>query len=193
MLTVLRLDGCDAKAEIQANSLVPRTGPDCSSLAHKLRCRASDRQNPTVPDMPELTIGRMAKLYGLHRSTLYEAVSKGRVTAGFNAKGQRVIDLSEMIRVYGEPPSNARHPTPLPDIQPDSDQTALINELRRQTAVIERMAERIEKLEATMLALPAPPQPAKGTHEPTAPEIGEKPVKGFDDILARLNARRQQH
>ena len=54
--------------------------------------------------MPELTIGRMAKLYGLHRSTLYEAVERGHVTAGFNGKGQRVVELSEMIRRYGEPP-----------------------------------------------------------------------------------------
>lgn len=56
--------------------------------------------------MPALTIGRMAKLYGLHRSTLYEAIEKGRVTAGHNGKKQRVIDLSEMIRVYGEPSGN---------------------------------------------------------------------------------------
>ena len=62
--------------------------------------------------MTKLTIGRMAKLYGLHRSTLYEAVAKGRVNAGHDGKGQRVIDLSEMIRVYYEPPGR---PTPSPD------------------------------------------------------------------------------
>lgn len=62
--------------------------------------------------MSKLTIGRMAKLYGLHRSTLYEAVGKGRVTATPDGKGQQVIDLSEMIRVYGEPTGN---PTLSPD------------------------------------------------------------------------------
>lgn len=74
-----------------------------------------DRQNPTLPYMSKLTIGRMAKLYSLHRSTLHEAVAKGRVTAGHDGKGQRVIDLSEMIRVYGEPPGR---PTPEPYTQP---------------------------------------------------------------------------
>ena len=59
--------------------------------------------------MAKLTIGRMAKLYGLHRSTLHEAVSKGRVTAGLDGKGQKVIDLSEMIRVYGEPQGITLH------------------------------------------------------------------------------------
>lgn len=70
--------------------------------------------------MSKLTIGRMAKLYGLHRSTLHEAVAKGRVSAGHDGKGQRVIDISEMIRVYGEP---AGRPTPLPDtptVAPDA-------------------------------------------------------------------------
>ena len=65
--------------------------------------------------MAKLTIGRMANLYGLHRSTLHEAVTKGRVTAGLDGKGQKVIDLSEMIRVYGEPSGFTRHsPTPPP-------------------------------------------------------------------------------
>ena len=59
--------------------------------------------------MAKLTIGRMANLYGLHRSTLHEAVAKGRVTAGLDGKGQKVIDLSEMIRVYGEPQSSPLH------------------------------------------------------------------------------------
>lgn len=64
--------------------------------------------------MAKLTIGRMAKLYGLHRSTLHEAVSKGRVTAGLDGKGQKVIDLSEMIRVYGEPQGITLHRPTLP-------------------------------------------------------------------------------
>jgi len=69
--------------------------------------------------MAKLTIGRMATLYGLHRSTLHEAVAKGRVTASLDGKGQKVIDLSEMIRVYGEAPGQARQsPTPTPDTHP---------------------------------------------------------------------------
>lgn len=75
--------------------------------------------------MAKLTIGRMAKLYGLHRSTLHEAVAKGRVTAGLDGKGQKVIDLSEMIRVYGEPgsaslqsPTLKPTPSPTPETPP---------------------------------------------------------------------------
>lgn len=116
--------------------------------------------------MAELTVGRMAKLYGLHRSTLYEAIDKGRLSCGFNAKGQKVIDLSEMIRVHGEPPNDARHPTPsrqTPKTTPDSSE--LLDEIRKQTAVIERMADRIERLEQALLTLP-PPSTQEGTKQP---------------------------
>lgn len=76
---------------------------------------------PAAPDMPAFTLGRLAKLYGMHRSTVYEAVEKGRVSAGLDGKGQKVIDLSEAIRVWGEPPTgqtakpDTRHPAPVAD------------------------------------------------------------------------------
>ena len=88
--------------------------------------------------MPAFTLGRLAKLYGFHRSSVYEAVDKGRVSAGRDLNGQRVIDLSEAIRVWGEPPTNptpqpdtpagpdTRHPTPQPGIMSE-----LLEEVRR--------------------------------------------------------------
>lgn len=99
--------------------------------------------------MPAFTLGRLAKLYGFHRSSVYEAVDKGRVSAGRDLNGQRVIDLSEAIRVWGEPPTNptpqpdtngdptARHPTPPPGIMSE-----LLEELRQMRA--EQQAEREE-------------------------------------------------
>ena len=107
--------------------------------------------------MPTLTIGRMAKLYGLHRSTLYEAVARGRVTAGVNGKGQREIDLSEMIRVYGEPPGQARqNPTPSPDA-PDTTAQAMLEELRA-------LRLEVEQLLADLRRLPPPEAPREPPH-----------------------------
>lgn len=77
--------------------------------------------------MSKLTLGRIAKLYGLHRSSLYEAVHKGRVSAGFNGKGQRVIDLAEMIRVYGEPSGS-------PTVPPDTSTPVLDSHPTHQTS-----------------------------------------------------------
>ena len=112
--------------------------------------------------MPQMTIGRMAKLYGLHRSTLYEAIGKGRVTAPVNGKGQKVLDLSEMIRVYGEPPGQEfpllQNPTPKTDAIPDTP-----NVLEKFDALLEIVKEQRDELRqlreevAQLRRLPAPP------------------------------------
>lgn len=127
--------------------------------------------------MPMLTIGRAAKLYGMHRSTLYEAVAKGRVSAGIDGKGQRVIDLAEMIRRYGEPPGSSRQ-NPTPDAGPalplqDAALQPLIDELRL-------LREEVAQLREALLVLEHRPEPAA----PPAP--AEAPAKSFADLLAHL-------
>ncbi len=44
----------------------------------------------------------MANLYGLSRGALYDKVSKGVLTATLNEQGQKVIDMVDMIVLYGE-------------------------------------------------------------------------------------------
>jgi hypothetical protein len=117
--------------------------------------------------MTTLTIGRMAKLYGLHRSTLHEAVAKGRVTAGHDGKGQRVIDLSEMIRVYGEPTGR---PTPPPDTQTLADDThptppdtaagwaELVNELRLLREEVAGLRQELRLIEHKPATAPGTPE-----------------------------------
>lgn len=140
--------------------------------------------------MTKLTIGRMAKLYGLHRSTLHEAVAKGRVNAGHDGKGQRVIDLSEMIRVYGEAPNR---PTPLPDTQPTAFDTRptpsdiptgwaeMVIELRLLREEVAGLRQELRLLEhkpATDTAANltpteiAPPATEKAQPEPKAESVG---------------------
>lgn len=165
---------------------------------------------PTLPDMPELTIGRMAQLYGLHRSSLYEAVGKGRVTAGFNSKEQRVIDLSEMIRVYGEPPSKPSKPSK-PDI-PDTSKNQ--PEIARPTRdpyselsdELRLLRQEVRELREAMRTLPAPGQLAihpdhRLEERPSAPPSNAVPAKedaprdrpppaqSFGDLLERLKNR----
>ncbi|MDN3554354.1 hypothetical protein QWY74_12970 [Halomonas almeriensis] len=126
----------------------------------------------------------MATLYGLHRSTLYEAVDKGRVTAQVNGKGQKVLDLSEMIRVYGEPPGQTaltqQNPTPSSDNDPTPTTERLLAELveltRHQGEELRRLREEV----ATLRRLP-PPGPDQGdpeqnptdTQDPDPPDNGD--------------------
>lgn len=139
--------------------------------------------------MPQLTIGRMANLYGLHRSTLYEAVGKGRVTAAVNGKGQKVVDLSEMIRVYGEPPgqetSLLQNPTPKPDALPDTPNVlekfdALLEVVKEQRDELRQLREEVAQLRR----LPAPPSgPAQ---EATATQPKDQDPYGLRSLVQSL-------
>lgn len=146
--------------------------------------------------MSKLTLGRMAKLYGLHRSTLYEAVDKGRVSAGFDGKGQRVVDLSEMIRVYGEPPGS---PTPKPDTStPISDSgptpagwaemTAELRLLREEVAGLRQELRLIGHDAVRPQAEARPPlgdEPPAAVH-PQIEEVERAKPQSFADLLDAL-------
>lgn len=141
---------------------------------------------PAAPDMPAFTLGRLAKLYGMHRSTVYEAVEKGRVSAGLDGKGQKVIDLSEAIRVWGEPPTDqtakpdTRQPAPMADPTPSPDTLApLLEELRL-------LREEVAGLRAELRLIEhkpgKPPMGEKGGREPPSGQ-----AKSFADLLAALD------
>lgn len=136
--------------------------------------------------MAKLTIGRMANLYGLHRSTLHEAVAKGRINAGLDGKGQKVIDLSEMIRVYGEPPVSARHsPTPIPDTLQTSildTLTPLLEELRLLREEVRELRGMMYLLEHKTEILPAQPQAsAASASTPQTPATWASLLSALDE------------
>lgn len=51
----------------------------------------------------QLTTGQAAAAYGVHRSTVHRAIKAGRITATRRGDGTRVVDLAELIRLWGEP------------------------------------------------------------------------------------------
>lgn len=115
------------------------------------------------------TIGKMAKLYALHRSTLYEAVQKGRVSASErDGKGQRLIDLAEMIRVYGEPPGRAPTPDQTPTVTSPDTMQDLLTELRALRLEVAELRQTMQRIE----------------HKP------EPPTDPFADIFADLSKKR---
>ncbi|MGQ7254884.1 helix-turn-helix domain-containing protein [Vreelandella titanicae] len=152
----------------------------------------------------QFTITEAANLYGKQRKTLYRHIESGRLSAGVRGDGKRVIDLAELIRCYGETPNTpAASDTELTRDAPQGDTLmtrALLDEMRKQTAVIERMSERIEQLEQALLRLPAPAEPppaqtasapiepAQST-PPQAPATANNPPRDFSDLLARFENR----
>lgn len=152
--------------------------------------------------MPAFTLGRIAKLYGLHRSTVYEAVAKGRVSAGLDRNGQRVVELAEAIRVWGEPPgrptpkpdtrhpAEQAHPTPLPDsLGPLLEELRLLREevagLRAELRLLEHRPQHPPPVEERRPAKAGNPALEEKKFERTEGEQ-PKPAKSFADLLKAL-------
>ena len=60
--------------------------------------------------MAWVTVRQATELTGKARSSLYRDMAKGRVSYRTEADGGRVVDTSELIRVYGELPQFAYNP-----------------------------------------------------------------------------------
>lgn len=117
-----------------------------------------------------LTPSAAAKLYGIHRATLYRHMASGRISWVLEPDNSRALDLSELIRCYGEPPgnatSNATHATP----NINSDATPATERLLAELVELTRMqGEELRKLReevATLRSLPPPPE----NSPPAAPQ-----------------------
>lgn len=142
----------------------------------------------------QFTITEAANLYGKQRKTLYRHLDSGLLSSGVRGDGKRVIDLSELIRCYGEPPgkipASDTYSTRDDSASDTLDTQALLDELRKQTAVIERMSERIEQLEQALLRLPAPVEPETlQSGPPKEPTQSREPLRDFSDLLMRFESR----
>jgi len=141
---------------------------------------------PAAPYMPAFTLGRLAKLYGMHRSTVYEAVEKGRVSAGLDGKGQKVIDLSEAIRVWGEPPTDQTEKPDTRQPAPMADQTYPTDALQPLLEELRLLREEVAGLRAELRLIEhkpdKPPMVKKGGEQPPS-----GPVGSFADLLAALD------
>ena len=102
--------------------------------------------------MPKFTVAELSKKYGIARTSIYDRMKNGSISYEIDDRNRKVIDLSEMQRVYGTPDSKA---TSKAD-SAETDNTTielykqLIEELRqdKQDAKVreERMYKEIESL-----------------------------------------------
>lgn len=138
------------------------------------------------------TISQAAQLYGKARSTIHRAIASGRLSCSFRGDGVRVIDLAELIRLWGEPIQSPDE-TQQNATQPDDDaQQGLVAELRALREEVKRLREEVRELRT----LPAPgqlaahPDDAKPpAPEPSSPVTTDIPPRNFGDVLARFEAR----
>jgi len=94
--------------------------------------------------MAKLTISKMANLYGLSRGALYDKVSKGILTATLNEQGQKVIDMVDMIVLYGEAKTNK-------SVQVEQQQTVQNSSIQTELDSIELYKKMLEMSENARL------------------------------------------
>lgn len=136
----------------------------------------------------QLSISEAARLYNKHRATVHRNIKSGLLSCSYRGDGTRAIDLSELIRAYGEPPNKPPEMQQNATPPPDDVQQAMLHELQAMRAELVALRQEVAELKR----LPAP-QPTSETvtsgpsHE--KPEPKRKPVTSFEEVLARFSGR----
>lgn len=131
-----------------------------------------------------LTPSDAANLFGIHRATLYRHMASGRLSWVLEPNGSRALDMSELIRCYGEPPGNA---TPdATDATTSASEDATPATVRLLTELVEltrRQSEELHRLREEVAALRRlPPPPDQGDTPQAADEADN--WSSFSDLPA---------
>lgn len=101
--------------------------------------------------MAKVGAQRAAELTGKSKSTIQRAMNNGKISFDVDSSGRRVIDVSELERVYGLKKSSM-----VADVQPEvSADNAIQHELEKAKTMLEteRMRMRIKMLEEQVHSL----------------------------------------
>ncbi len=88
-----------------------------------------------------MTVGELAKLYGLNRQSIYKRINKGDLSKGSDGK----IDFAEAIRVFGEPSERNQNVTALQstELQKQTE----VDTLRLQVEMLQKQLKKAEETE----------------------------------------------
>lgn len=88
-----------------------------------------------------MTVGELAKLYGLNRQSIYKRINKGDLSKGSDGK----VDLAEAIRVLGEPSERNQNVTTLhsTELQKQTE----VDSLKLQVDMLQRQLRKAEETE----------------------------------------------
>jgi len=126
--------------------------------------------------------------------TLHRHCGSGRVTSRLSDDGQRLIDLSELIRAYGEPPNSVTPPKvsqryPPGDTPKSERDDLLLRELQALREQVTQLQEEVRELRR----LPAPGQLQEDLERASPAEAEpQRPsgqITGFGDLLKRFEAK----
>lgn len=145
----------------------------------------------------KLNLSQAARLYGKQRKTLYRHIESGRLSSTIQGDGRQVVDMSELIRCYGEPPgqpdTEKTHPPGFSDTGLTHRLIAELVELNRQQAEqLATLSGEVRQLREQMQRLPPPSPPEAPTappQQPQEPKVSNHPLRSLADVLARFEGR----
>lgn len=146
-----------------------------------------------------MSVGELSKLYGIHRQSIYKRINKGDLSKNRDGK----IDLSEAIRVFGEP---SQRSTQNVTLQSQATQkSAELDIMRQQVDMLQKQLELAQEREAfqreqlqakdnqieslqRLLGAPKPQQQAEQVQEPTPEPIQpiQTPITESKPIIQKL-------
>lgn len=89
--------------------------------------------------MTTLSLSQVSKQFKVNRSTIYRAVSSGRLSR----RADGTFDLAEVIRCFGEPVAVQQPTQQLKPVEPNQDQAKMIEQLQKE---LQRYIEREDRL-----------------------------------------------
>ena len=107
--------------------------------------------------MAQFTIAGAARAAGVGRATIQRALKAGRLSATTNEQGERVIDMAELLRVFG-PLKQGEQPASSIMSQLDTGgeqglSAVLVEVLREQLRKAEEREQQVQQEKARLLAL----------------------------------------
>lgn len=114
-----------------------------------------------------LTVSEAAKLYGFARSTINRKLTSGRMSSTVRGDGVRVVALSELIRVWGEPHQAEEA------VQQDAPPAEVFNDMLEE---LRALRSEVAELKAHMMRLPAPETVSQPNHATPAPAPTDAPA-----------------
>lgn len=91
--------------------------------------------------MKALSVIELAKLYGMNRQSIYKRINKGDLTKNSDGK----IDLTEAIRVFGEPSQRSQHNVTLQS--KETQKSAELDILKQQVDMLKKQLELAQERE----------------------------------------------
>ena len=107
--------------------------------------------------MAQFTIAGAARAAGVGRATIQRALKSGRLSATTNEQGERVIDLTELLRVFG-PLKQSEQPASSITSQLDTGgeqglSAVLVEVLREQLRKAEEREQQVQQEKTRLLSL----------------------------------------